>query len=482
MGPIWLIVAAMALHGANEAPVIETTLGDQTGISVTAYNSDLALVRDVRKVTLPTGELHLRFSDVAQQIRPETVSLLSASAANSVGILEQNYEFDLMTPNKLLDKFVGKEVELMNFDAKIGFTKVAAELLSVNEKPVYEINGQVVLDQPGTVVLPKLPENLVSKPALVWMLKNNNPNQTLEATYLTGGISWKADYVATLAKDEKSLDLSGWVTMDNKSGATYSNAALKLVAGDVNIVKKAMAGGYGGGMTLDAIEIHDKVLPREESFGEYHLYAMPRRTTIKDNESKQLALLAATGVSVSKKYEFRGSEQFYSAHLPEPVTQPVGVFYEFENKEANHLGMPLPAGVMRLYQEDSEGAQQFSGEDQIKHTPKDEKVTLHLGNAFDVVGERIQTEFKTIVPTVNEISHQITLRNHKDKDVTVDVVEPMPENWQITKKSMDFEKKDARTALFQVSVPKDGETQVTYTVRVSTLPIINQKNLLGAIR
>jgi hypothetical protein len=475
----WAVAVMAAAAGAADMPTIETTLNDQAAVSVTAYNNNIALVRDVRRLQLPSGELHLRFSDVAQQIRPETVSLVSPGASGAVAILEQNYEFDLMTPNKLLEKYVGKQVKLRNFDEKIGLTEVDVELVSVNERPIYRVNGQIVLDHPGTVVLPQMPENLVAKPSLVWVVNSSGEAKELEATYLTGGITWSADYVATLAKDEESLDLSGWVTMHNQSGATYANAVLKLVAGEVNVVQRDIDINGDGVVQMDSLGyIGNRLgLPKEESFAEYHLYTMPRKTTIKNNETKQLALLAAGGVPCTRKYEFRGSEQYYSAPLPEPMSERVGVFVEFENKEAAKLGMPLPAGVVRVYQEDTEGAMQFAGEDSIKHTPKDEKVTLKLGNAFDVVGERTQTEFKTIFPSVNEISYEIKLRNHKEKDVTVDVVEPMPENWRITQKSMDFEKKDARTLIFHAAAPKNGETVITYTVQVSSLPVVMQKAL-----
>ncbi|MBI4559167.1 MAG: DUF4139 domain-containing protein [Candidatus Hydrogenedentes bacterium] len=442
----------------------ETSLADQTDIAVTAYNNNLALVRDRRKVKLLPGEQTLKFMDVAQQIRPETVSLRSVSAPGSLQILEQNYEYDLMSPAKLMEKFVGKEVRLVNFSKEIGFTEVFAELLSVHEGPIYRVNNEIFLGHPGNVVLPEIPENLIAKPSLIWLVDNDATDQEIEAGYLTGGIEWRADYVLTLAKSEESLDVAGWVTLNNQSGAQYTNAQLKLVAGEVNIVQEML---YA--------ELAAEVMPkramapppmREEAFAEYHLYTLPRRTTIKQNQSKQVSLLTASGVNVQKQYEFRGDVSFYSQKFGPLKDQKVGVFLKFANKEANHMGMPLPAGIMRIYQEDSDGMLQFAGEDRIQHTPKDEEVRLKLGNAFDVVGERIQTDFRVIADNVFQCAYDVKVRNHKDKDITVDIVEPMPADWEILEKSHEYTKKDAHTAIFSVKVPKDGETVVKYRVQV----------------
>ncbi|MCC6491298.1 MAG: DUF4139 domain-containing protein [Candidatus Hydrogenedentes bacterium] len=463
----WMILFALLGVPVNAAELaeVETSLADQTDVAVTAYNNGLALVRDTRKVSLPTGELQLQFMDVAQQIRPETVSLQSASTPGSVGILEQNYEYDLISPSKLMEKYVGKQVLLENFSTEISTGRTEAELLSVNEGPVYKVDKEIYLGYPGNVVLPEIPENVIAKPSLIWTLSNEQADQTLEVTYLTNGVSWQADYVVTLAKSDASLDLAGWVTMNNQSGATYTNAKLKLVAGDVNIVRPEpvmMDRAFNGAMPAAA----PAPMPQQEAFAEYHLYTMPRRTTIKQNQSKQLALLNGTDVACAKKYEYRGQEYFYSQQIPPTGEEHVGVFLEFENEEANKLGIPLPAGVMRVYQEDSEGMLQFAGEDRIEHTPKDETVTLRMGDAFDIIGERVQTDYQVFGGNTHESGYEVTIRNHKEQDVTVDIVEPMPGDWRILESSLEFEKKDARTAIFHVAVPKDGEVKVTYRVRV----------------
>ncbi len=459
-----LVLAAVAAAW-GQTPTSATTLADQKDVAVTAYNNGLALVRDTRTIKLPSGESLLQFEDVAQQIRPETVGLKSTSAPGTVAILEQNYEYDLISPNKLMEKYVGKKVKLQNFNSDITSGVVEAELLSMNEGPIYKVDNEIFLGYPGNVVLPEIPENLISKPSLIWTLNNSAGDQTLEVTYLTNGVSWAADYVITLAKEETSLGVAGWVTMNNQSGATFTNAQLKLVAGEVNVVQQQqpmpmMERAYAAKAAMAP------PMPQEEAFAEYHLYTMPRRTTIKQNQSKQLALLNGEGVKCGKKYEYRGQEYFYSQQVPPTGEEHVGVFLKFRNEEKNGLGMPLPAGVMRVYQEDSEGMLQFAGEDRIKHTPKDEDITLRLGEAFDVIGERVQKEYMVIATNVHESAYEITLRNHKETDITVDIVEPMPGDWQILDKSHEFVKKDARTAVFSVPVPKDGEVKVTYSVRV----------------
>jgi len=443
----------------------QTTLEDQTDVAVTVYNNDVALVRDRRKVKLFPGEVTLRFADVAQQIRPETVSLGSLSDPGRLHILEQNYEFDLMSPGKLMEKYVGKAVRLVNFSTEIGFEQVEAELLSVNESPIYRVGNEIFLGHPGNVVLPEIPSNLVAKPSLIWLLDNNGTDHEIEVAYLTGGIQWRADYVVNLAKDEGHMDLTGWVTLVNQSGATYTDAQLKVVAGEVNVVREEMDMAFAGGrMKAMAAPMPEPM--REESFAEYHLYTLPRRTTIKENQSKQVNLLQAVNIAVKKIYEFRGDASFYSQRMPPLEKQNASVFLTFANEEKNSLGIPLPAGVMRVYQEDSEGMRQFAGEDSIRHTPKDEEVRLRLGEAFDVVGERTQTDYQRIAENVNEAAFEIKVRNHKEGDIEIDIVEPMFGDWKILDSSHEFVKKDAQTAIFRVKAPKDGETTVSYRIRV----------------
>jgi hypothetical protein len=454
-------------NAAEPTADARTGLENQTEVAVTIYNSNLGLVRDRRTVTLPTGELRLQFADVAQQIKPETVSLESIGAPGSVRVLEQNYEFDLISPEKLMEKYVGKKVKLVNFSTEVNLPNpTEAELLSINGGAVYRVNNEIFLGYPGQVVLPEIPENLIAKPSLVWLLQNDQAEQTIEATYLTQGMRWNADYVAVYSEDAGRMSLKGWVTLVNESGAQYTNAKLKLVAGEVNITQPPIS--LGMPVVADAaVQDYFATPPmHEEAFGEYHLYRLERPTTIKQNQSKQVSLLTAPSVGVEKMYEFRGDLSFYSQPIPPQKDQKVAVQLKFKNEDTNGLGMPLPAGVVRVYEADSQDLLQFSGEDRIKHTPKDEEVKVKLGNAFDVVGERTQTNFQAIANNVYEAAFEIKIRNHKDKAITVDIVEPMTSDWAILQKSHEFTKKDAQTAVFTVPVPVDGETVVTYSVRV----------------
>ena len=440
----------------------ETTLDDQTGVALTAYNNDRALVRDRRTLKLLPGEVYLRFTDVAARIMPETVSLKSLSHPGELTILEQNYEYDLMGQQALMEKYVGRDIRLVNKSSEFTFYELHATLLSNNDGPIYQIGGDIYLGHPGSVVLPEIPEELIAKPSLIWLLDNDGTDHDVEVSYLTGGVSWNADYVVRLAPDEESVSVEGWVTLTNESGATYANAQLKLVAGDVNLVQPEIALGRGGGFGGRALRAP---MPVEETFAEYHLYSMPRRTTIKQNQTKQLSLLRVDGAAVTKAYEFRGREHYYMQPTP-AASEHVGVYLELKNTEQNRMGMPLPAGVMRVYQEDSEGMLQFSGEDRIKHTPKDEAVRLRLGNAFDVVGERSQTDFRRVSGNVHESSYTIVLRNHKDEAITVDVVEPIPGDWTVLESSHTHVKNDAKTAVFSIPIPAGAEAELAYRIRV----------------
>lgn len=464
---VWTAVAIAGAAAVASAQDAQVTIEDQTDVAVTVYNNDLALVRDRRTATLANGEGRLQFADVAQMIRPETVSLTSISHPGAVAVLEQNYEFDLISPDKLMEKYVGMEVLLRNFNSEIN-TEIeqTATLLSVNGGPVYKVGEQIYLGYPGNVVLPEIPENLVSRPSLVWTLNSSQPQQEIEATYLTGGVSWQADYVLTVNKETTRMDVAGWVTLVNNSGATYENAQLKLVAGEVNQAPPMMAkGGRAYAMAEMAMAAPAPDM-RQESFAEYHLYSLPRRTTIKQNQSKQVSLLTAEEVGVKKVYEYRGNESYYSQQGLRLENERVDVMVVFENEEANNLGMPLPGGVYRIYQADSDGMLQFAGEDRVDHTPKDEQIRLKMGQAFDIVAERTITDFQVIADRVHESAVEVVIRNHKEEAVTVDVVEPMSSDWEIRSQSHEHVKKDARTAIFSLPVPAGGEVTLTYRVRI----------------
>jgi hypothetical protein len=447
-----------------------TTEKDQVDLSVTVYNSNIALVRDVRQIHLPSGIFPLHFEDVAASINPATVHFRSLVDPAKLNVIEQNYEFDLLDPQKLLQKYVGKEITLVRAEKDAGstrFVETKALLLANNGGPVWKIGNEIVTGMPvDSYRFPDLPENLYSRPTLVWMLENRGADsQRVEASYLTGNMNWSADYVLTVGRDEKTADLDGWVTLVNNSGVTYSNARLQLVAGQLNRVEPAVP------RAAKAMMMQAEAAPQQfgqESFSEYHLYTLGRRTSIQNNESKQISLLTGTGVPVEKYLLVEGQQYWFRnpQGIGNPLPQPVKVLYRFKNSEKSGLGMPLPAGTVRVYQADSKGGIQFVGEDRIDHTPKDESLKIHVGDAFDVVCERKQMDYKKISSSSVEMEYQITLRNHKDTAVTVEVREPIGGDWEVLNSNFKWTKLDSTTLAFSIPVEKDGTATLDYRVRV----------------
>jgi len=436
-------------------------------VAITVYNSNFGLVREERKLELGKGRIELAYADVSAHIQPETVHLRPLDAPGSFEVLEQNYRYDLLTPEKLLEKYVGKRVKVVRYNEKLGTeeTKVA-DVLSVESGPVLRIDGEIVTGFGGRFVFPDLPPNLVAKPTLVWLLGSNVAEQRVEVSYLTENLSWRADYVLVLDAADATGDLTGWVTLTNGTGTSYKNAELKLVAGDVQRVAPQPP--------PQAEVAYDMVAPavapapfKQEALFEYHLYALQRPTDLLDRETKQVTLLEAHGVKLKKKLEFRGVSYWYTgAYGDLPKNQKVSVFVEIENSEKSGLGMPLPKGTLRVYKADQSGAQQFVGEDAIDHTPRDEKLEVKLGEAFDVVADRKQTDWKSLGNCSSESGWEIELRNHKDAAVTVNVIEPANGDWEIVKSSHRAVKKDAHTFEFEVPVAARGATKVSYRVRV----------------
>jgi hypothetical protein len=459
-----VLMLATSLASGAEAAQVAVGRDAQTDVMVTIYNGNLGLVKDVRQTRLPTGLHETEFTDVAAQIDPTTVHLKSLTDPTGLRILEQSYEYDLLSSAKLMEKYVGRMVRLYNTDG----TYLEAKLLST-AGPVFEINGQIHLGHNGRLVLPSLPENLVSKPTLVWLLRNALAGpQRVEASYLTGGITWKADYVMVLDATDTKADVTGWVTIDNRSGATYANAALKLVAGDVNRAPDSRRPQRALEMAAKAASMQDAARDfTSEGFFEYHLYTLDGRTTLKDNQTKQLTLMSAADVPVVKQLIYYGAQDYYRTSYGVPMSnQKVGVYLDIKNATEHRLGVPLPKGKVRVYKADASGSQQFVGEDWIDHTPKDERVKIKMGDAFDLVGERTQKDFRKIAPHLYEVEWEIALRNHKKADQTVTVIEPVPGDWQVVTSTHAWEKPEAHTLKFQIPVTKEGASKLTYRVRL----------------
>ena len=465
---------------------------DRKAIGVTIYNHDLALVKDRRSIDLGTGAHTLAFREVSARIRPETVLV----RADGLRVHEQNFEYDLLSPQALLRKYVGREVTLIDRHPTTGEEKARqVRVLSAGDGVVLQAGDRIETEISGRLVYPDVPANLRDRPTLTMAVDNERAGQQeVEVSYLTGGLSWRADYVAELNDDDSRLDLNGWVTLTNESGVSYPDAHLQLVAGDVHRVEEEY--GLRGAVLGKALEAAAAPEMREESLFEYHLYTLARPTTINDNQKKQVALLQAAGVACRKEYLLDGQGAGFRAQTADGGHRlPVTVWVEVRNDHASGLGLPVPAGVARVYKKDAGGRLQFVGEDRLAHTPENEVIRLRLGDAFDVTAERRQTDFRWLddggdrveqganapssgqpaavhltdtdsKPKRSESAWAITLKNARPEAVTVRVRETLPGDWQILEESAAHTKASAHAAVWQVLVPAKGSAQLTYRVRV----------------
>ncbi|XOF33692.1 MAG: DUF4139 domain-containing protein [Candidatus Electrothrix sp. YB6] len=459
----------LPLSVASAADETVSTLDDQKSVSVTIYNQDLALVRDTRQLTLKPGQQTLAFREVSAKIRPQTALL----TAPGLQILEQNFEYDLLTPQSLLEKYAGKKVMLIKTHPTTGEeTEQEATVLSTGNGTVLRVEDHIESGIPGRLIFPSVPENLRDRPTLTMLVNSHTDEpQSVVLSYLTGGLSWQADYVAELGPDDTTLDLNGWVTLDNESGATYENAQLKLVAGDVNRVKKRIQPMMARGAVLAESAAMDNGMA-EESMFEYHLYTLGRPTTIKEKQSKQVALLQAEEVRVNKEFVLNGQNYYYSSRAGDLGKKlKVGVFVELKNSKEAGAGQPLPAGIMRVYKKDSAGSLQFVGEDLIDHTPENETIRLKLGEAFDVTADKKQIDFKKLSGFSRynyafESAFEMVLRNAKEEVVTVRVEEPVPGDWEMVEESAPHTKEASNTAVWQIKIEPKESTVLTWRVRV----------------
>jgi hypothetical protein len=439
---------------------------EQTALAVTIYNNDLALVKDQRRVRLVNGDNRLAWRDVSARIQPETALLRSTDGAR-IRLLEQNFDFDLLTPQSLLAKSVGESVRVFRPPHPMtGVESVEqATVLAANDGVVLKFADRVETGIPGRMAFNAVPASLRDRPTLsMWLRHEGVAERTLELSYLTGGLAWQADYVAELSAKEDSLDLNGWVTLTNVSGTAYHNALLQLVAGDVQRVRPEPR------PMLRAMTAEAAADVREEALFEYHLYSLDRPTTLLDRQTKQVALLSAQQVPVSKEYLLRGADFYYQGQYGDLGRSRPAVFLEFQN-QGGSLGVPLPKGVVRVYKRDQTGRAQFIGEDAIAHTPRGEKVRLKLGEAFDITAEKRQTDYQRIAAYggrggVHESAYELTVRNAKREKIVIKVVEPIAGDWQMVSESQPHKKETANTAVWQLAVPAEGKTVLTWRVRV----------------
>lgn len=486
--------------GAQEPRPMQSRIVDQTQVSLTVYSNGRSMVRDRRKMSFEKGRILLEVQDVSAQMRSETAQFKSLSGADDLTVLEQNLEYDLLSPQKMLEKYLGKTVSVIRTHPTTGAESTeAAEVLAVQNGVVLKMKDRVETGIPGRISFSEVPATLRAQPTLSLLIDSKKRGeQEVELNYQTGGISWKADYSAELNQDEKSTYLTGLVTLTNQSGTSFRNAQLQLMAGDVQTVDQP---SYRNAMALRSMEMPlaemgaaaDSVAIGSDAFFEYHLYTLPRSTSVMTGQSKQVTLLQAPDVKSKKELVFTTAGQDYftagedffpednsngdgspdDADLGTPING--GVFLIFENDKEAKLGMPLPSGIVRVYKKDKSGLSQFLGEDTIRHTPEGERVRVKLGRSFDVTGRRKRTSFKSVVPgapmkkmiRVSETGVRVTFKNAKAVAQRVIYREVIPGEWKMLSSSHDYKKISKDNAEWQIAVPAKGQVSVVFRVQVA---------------
>jgi hypothetical protein len=465
--------------------------------SLTIYNQSFAVVRQDLPLDLKSGENQVKIDEITMHLEPDSVILRDPSGKHVLNVLEQNYRADPVSQVSLLSLYEGRSIDFEQPDhstvkgkvVRSGF--VRPNYFNINgynqnypgqEEPIIEVGGQLRFGLPGTPIFPDLTAETILKPRLEWLLATDRAGKfPAELSYVTGGFNWEADYNIIAPEKGDLVDIVGWVTMDNRSGKTFENARIKLMAGDVNKIQpgQAMNGRMVSQMVAAEAAVSFAPPVSEKAFDEYHLYTLERSTTLRDGETKQVEFIHAAGVKTKQLYIYDGlkidpnryngwgwenirNDQSYGTES----NPKIWVMREFQNSDANHLGMPLPKGRLRFYRRNDDGQVEFTGENMIDHTPRDEKVRVYTGNSFDLTGERTRTNY-----TINQGKHEATetfeikVRNHKKEPVDVQIVEHLyrGRNWDIASKSDDFQKKDSQTIEFPITIAPDGEKVVTYT-------------------
>jgi hypothetical protein len=461
------LVLAMHSLAASEPVEQVSTQSDQRAVAVTIYNGDLALVHDRRRITFARGVNRLAWRDVSGSLDATSAIVRDLDDPRGLAVLEQNFDFSLLTPASLLAKYVGRDVTVVHEKPLPGRPmRERARVLANNDGVVLQYADRIETNLDDEhLSFPGLPGDLRERPTLLLDLEAADAGpQDVDLAYLSHGLGWHAEYVGVVSRDTRRMDLSGLVTLTNTSGTTFANAHLRLVAGNVNLAN----GLYAPNMTSDTYAPPAPTPPplQEENYFEYHLYSLARPTTIANGQTKQVALLAAHGIPIHETLELRGAASYYSAQNADLGTNlPVGAYVTFVNKGGG-LGIPLPGGLVRLYQADARGQSQFLGSDRIDHTPRNEDIRLHVGDSFDVTANRKRTDFTTFAGFVFRSSYELRIANAKAIAQDVDVVEPIPGTWSIEHENIPHVKSSSSTATWHVHVPADGSTTLTYTALV----------------
>jgi hypothetical protein len=501
-------LAGGLFHFATRASVVTNPQSDE-GASLTIYNDKFAVVRQVLPLELKPGTNHVEVTDITGHLNPDSVILHPLDVDRRLQVLEQNYRNDPVTQELLLSLYEGKTIDFQLSPGTLVQGKIIRSgfvphsemtyqtygqdyrfaqqsyMQSGGSQPIIEVNGHLQFTLPGQPVFPALADDTVLKPTLSWQLDTDRPGSfPAEFSYVTEGMNWDASYNVVAPPKGDVLQIVGWVTLDNESGKSFKDARIKLMAGDVNKIRTPAQVPMGAAQSVMVAAEDRRIAPpvTERAFDEYHLYTLEHRTTLHDREIKQVEFVRAQGIQSRQVYVYDGFklDQNYAGWSPEAIRQQesfgtqsnnkIWVMREFKNTRENNLGMPLPRGRVRFYRRDDDGQLEFTGENDIDHTPKDETVRLYTGNAFDLTGERRRTEyhFDSSARTVDE-TFEIKLRNHKSTSTEIRVVEHLYRwtNWSITTSSDKFEKDDSQTVHFVVRIPSDGERTVSYHVRYS---------------
>jgi len=466
LGKILLTTVSMVTISINaNAAEQKVPTEHRNDISVAIYNNDLSLIRDSRKVNFAKGINDIAFEDVSASIMPETASI----DAKGISLIEQNFNFDLISPQKLLEKSVGKEITVIKTNPATGNeTTETATVLGTNGGTVLKIGDRIETGSIGRYVFSGMPDKLRDKPTLVLKLDDKiGGEKNVELSYLTRSMSWKADYVAKIEEKTGLMVINGWVTLTNNSGVEYKDANVQLVAGDVNQVMDNIRPMLMKSMRFDAAAEMAGNAMVEEAFSDYHLYTLPYKTTIDDNQTKQVSLLSADGVKYNKVYELSSPLGIYAGGSQDKFEkQHAKVSLRFDNDADKGLGLPLPKGTVRVYEKDSSGKLLFIGEDRIDHTPKGEEVKLHTGDAFDVTSSGKRTSYNKLSDKLYEASYEVTIKNAKDNIALVEMRHELPGTWSILEENLTHVNDGSSTALWKLKIPANSEVKLTYSVRV----------------
>ncbi len=459
-----LISTSFAIANTNH---VVSNDDNREALSITIYNESLALINETRNIPLKSGLNNVELKGVSAQIRAET-ALLTSLSDMPFNVIEQNFDYDLLSPHALLEKAVGHEIEIIKTNPKTGEEiRETATLLSNNGQPVLQFKDRIEIGQFNQFAFKSIPEGLRDRPTLSVLLNSEKAvDNTIQLAYLTGGFGWKADYTATLSEDEKSLDLSGLITLNNNSGTNFENVKLQLVAGNINQVRQQNFRGGEANLVMMA-----KAAPmmdmeaREEQFGDYHLYKIPFTTDLKNNQTKQVALLNAQHVPVQKEYMF---DQYFTYVTQDGQNLKASVQYRLDNKKENHLGMPLPKGIFRMYKNDLSGNALLVGEDRINHTAENEEFLVKTGEAFDVSLVKVLKDQKSISKDVYQYTYEVVFNNAKDEAVSVNYNSFMGNNleWEVLKTSQPMLKdQSANMIKWSLNIPAKEKVTLLYTLQ-----------------